>query len=268
MMIGEVLVAKTTTSAFSRYTRATVEAYTRYRLVGLSVGEPGSMKSTFWLTGPAPIVVLSFDRGMEGVVDRILRDVSPDKEVYVKEYEWLPTEDTSQQEAQELRDLYTEDYEHALQNARTVIVDKETDLWELFRYAEFGAPNDAPRNYPALNQRMRKLVNMAKQYDANVGFIEGLKDEWGEKVNKKTGAKGAASTGNRIRQGFGELDGLVHQVLYHSGVGPASWAIEVGKCRGTAGAELAGQTFTFSEIPDLPTFAQTLFPDSDESEWA
>lgn len=260
-------MTKKANNQFERYTRATIEAYTHHRLVGMSVGEPGSCKSTFWLTGPAPIVVLSFDLGMEGVVDRILRDIDPDKEVYVKEYEWLPTEDTSQDEAIELRDQYFEDYEHALQNARTVLIDKETDLWELYRYAEFGAPNDAPRNYPALNQRFRKLVNMAKQHNANVGFIEGMKDEWAQKVNKKTGAQGAASTGNRIRAGFGELDGLVHQVLWHTGVSPDSWTIEVGKCRGDNGADMAGNTFDHATIPDLPTFAQLLFPNSDESEW-
>lgn len=258
-------MSKKTPSAFDRYTRATVEAYTKHRLIGLSVGEPGSMKSSFWLSGPAPVVILSFDRGMEGVVDRILRDT--DKEVYVKEYTWMPTEDTGQQEAIDLREQYAEDYEHALQNARTIIIDKETDLWELYRYAEFGAPNDAPRNYPMLNQRFRKLVNMAKQYDCNVGFIEGMKDEWGSKVNKKTGAQGAAATGNRIRAGFGELDGLVHQELLHTGVSPDSWTIEVGKCRGDNGSAMANQTFSFSEIPDLPTFGQTLFPDSEPEEW-
>jgi hypothetical protein len=250
---------------FDRYTRATVDEYNIHRLIGLSIGEPGSRKSSFWLEGPAPIVVLSFDRGMEGVVDRILRDVSPDKEVYVKEYEWLPTTDTSQQEAINLRDQYTADFENAIQNARTVIVDTETDLWELFRYAEFGAANDAPRNYPALNQRYRRLINAVKSTNCNLGLIERCKDEWVSSVNKKTGAKGAVGSGNRIRSGFGELDGLVHQVLYHTGVGPDTWKIEVGKARGEAGADVAGQTF---DNIDFPTFSQMLFPCSDESEWS
>ena len=144
-------MTKKPTDQWSRYTRATVEQYTRHRLIGLSVGEVGSRKTSFWLEGPQPIVVFSIDQGLEGVVDRILREVAPDKEIHIKEYEWLPTEATSQEEAVELRDQFTEDYEHALQHARTVILDKETDFWELFRYAEFGVPNDAPRNYPALN---------------------------------------------------------------------------------------------------------------------
>jgi hypothetical protein len=205
------------------------------------------------------------DKGMEGVVDRILRESGLKKEVYVKEYEWMPTTDTSQQEAIDLRDGLTEDYEIAVQNARTVVMDKENDIWEMFRYAEFGSMNDTPRNYPALNQRYRRLINLAKATDVNVGFIAGMKDEWVKSVNKKTGAQGAVGSGNRIRAGFGELEGLVHQVLYHSGVGPETWAVEVGKARGEAGSEIAGQSF---ENLDFQTFAQTLFPSSDLSEWS
>jgi hypothetical protein len=250
-------------SPFSRYTRATVEDYTRHRLIGLSFGEPGSRKTSFWLEAPGPIVVMSFDKGLEGVVDRVLRE-NPSKEIYVKEYEWLPTLDTSQEEAIALRDEFTADFEHAIQNARTVLWDKENDVWELFRYAEFGAPNDAPRNYPALNQRYRRLINMPKATDINFGLVEGMKDEWGSKVNKKTGAQGAAATGNRIRSGFGELDGLVHMVLQHHGVGPNDWAFTVGKVRGPGGVAVAGETFPNLSFPE---FAQLVFPDSSPEDW-
>ena len=256
-------MAKVTASPFARYTRATTEAYTKHRLIGLSYGEPGSRKTSFWLEAPGPIVVMSFDKGLEGVVDRVLRD-NPSKQIYVKEYEWLPTTETSQEDAITLRDEFTEDFEHAIQNARTVLIDKETDLWELFRYAEFGAPNDAPRNYPALNQRYRRLVNMPKALDVNVGFVEGMKDEWGSKVNKKTGAQGAAATGNRIRAGFGELDGLVHLILHHHGVGQNDWAFTVGKVRGPNGVQVAGETLTNLTFPE---FAMTVFPDSSPEDW-
>src|SRR5438128_15529 len=134
------------TSPFARYSPAVDEV--KHRLIGLSVGEVGSRKTSFWLEGPGPIVVFSLDQGLEGVVNRELKN-NPGKEIYYKEYAWMPTEETSQDDAIALRDELTEDYEHAIQNARTVIIDKETDVWELFRYAEFGAPNDAPRNYPA-----------------------------------------------------------------------------------------------------------------------
>jgi hypothetical protein len=253
---------------WARYQKATVADYTRHRLIGLSVGEPGSRKTSFWLEAPGPIVVFSMDRGLEGVIDRILRD-SPDKDVYVKEYDWFPSEEAfTMEDAQAIREELTADHEHAVAHARTIIWDKEGDIWSLFRYAEFGNNdgkiNGTPLNYPALNQRYRRLINLAKSTSVNFGCIEGMKDEWGKSVNKKTGAQGAAATGNRIRVGFNELDGLVHLQLTHTGLSPADWGIAVGKSRGPGGHAVAGQNIgncTFQE------FSCLVFPDSDISEW-
>jgi hypothetical protein len=246
----------------------------RYRLFGASDGEAGSRKTSFWLEGPGPVAVLSLDQGLEGVVQRELRR-SPGKDIFVKEFEWAPIKEVDMQDdAQQLRDeieqLY---YDVCLPNARTVLFDKEGDFWGLFRYAEFGPDqNDAPRNYPALNQRYRKLINAAKGYGVNVGFINGMKDEWSSRT-KSNGQQGVASTGNRIRQGFGELDGLVHIVLHHSGLGPmqednivrpTDWNIKVGKARGPEGWKYAGTevgNMTFQE------FALLIFPDSEISDW-
>lgn len=258
---------KQASSEWARYKKASDAV--KPRLIGLSVGEPGSRKTSMWLEGPGPIVVFSFDQGLEGVIERY----QDDKDIYVKEYEWMPTEQTSQEDAQAIREEFTADFEHAIQNARTVLIDKETDLWELFRYAEFGAPKDSPLNYPALNQRYRRIVNMPKATSINFGLIEGMKDEWVPKVNKKTGAQGAASSGSRIRAGFKELDGLVHLVLYHKGLGPDTWALEIGKARGPGGFQIAGTELPYKlseEDDDVLSFAKfgtLVFPDTDETEW-
>jgi len=257
-------------SPFDRYERATIEAYKKFRIIGLSFGEPGSRKTSFWLEAPAPIVLFSFDKGLEGVVDRVLQD--EDKEIYVKEYAWNPRRDQDfQEQAIELRNTFEEDFDHAIANARTVIIDKETDLWGLYRYAEFGPEaNEAPRNYPALNQRYREMINKPKDTGINFGLIEGMKDEWGSIV-KKSGAQGAAATGRRLRSGFGELDGLVHVCLYHSGLGPDTWTVDVGKVRGPGAPDVANGSFPFKIDPQtnltFSTFAQLVFPDSAPSDW-
>lgn len=251
---------------FARYQRATKNDV-KQRLIGLSCGEVGSRKTTFWLEAPAPVVVFSLDQGLEGVVPNLLKNF-PDKEIYFKEYDWSPNpeEDLSalQEKATAIRDEFTSDYEHAIQNARTVVIDKETDVWELFRYAEFGAPNANPKDYAALNQRYRRLINMVKATDVNAGFIEGMKDEWVSRVNKKTGAQGAVGSGNRIRAGNSELDGLVHLVITHHGVGPDDWGLTVGKARGPGGHEIAGQTLPLLTFVD---FAQLVFPQSNPADW-
>lgn len=231
----------------------------RHRIIGLSMGEVGGGKTHFWLQAPAPIVIFSLDQGLEGVVEQF---VEQGKEIRVREYEWMPTEETSQEEAVELRDKFTAEYELAIQHARTVILDKETHVWELFRYAEFGAPNDAPRNYPALNQRYRRLINLAKATDVNLGLIQSMKDEWTTKTKADGGQKGF-KTGDRVAQGFSELDGLVHVVLTHRRE-QGKFFIDISKSRGPGGQDVWDQTFEGYSFSDL---AQLIFPSTNEADW-
>jgi hypothetical protein len=252
-------MAKTSVHPLSRFQKADQEF--KPRMIGRSYGEPGSRKTSFWLEAPGPIVVFSFDKGLEGVVERYQNE----KDIYVKEYDWSPTDDLSQDAAIEIRQEWIADFEHAIQHACTVVIDKETDLWELFRYAEFGAPNDAPRNYPQLNQRYRKYMNMPKATNINFGVIQSMKDEWVTRAKKDgSGDKGVA-TGRRIPVGFGELEGLVHVNLFHRGHSPASWSVSVGKVRGPNVPDVADQVF---ENPTFVDLAMLMFPGSSEGDWS
>jgi hypothetical protein len=248
----------------SRFVKADSEP--KPRIIGLSYGEVGTAKTSFWLGGPGPIAYFGFDAGLEGVVEAFQED----KDILVKEYEWNPTEDTSKEDAEALRDEFLEDYEAALQGARTVIIDKGTQLWEIMRYAEFGAMNDAPRNYPMLNQKMRKIINAPKALDINFGIIDGMKDQWVTKGKEGGGTKGV-NTGARVRKGFDEAEELVHVTLFHERV-DGEFRYTVGKSRGPGGHNVQDQTFTIENDVDamkeaFRTFAQLVFPDSDESDW-
>ena len=254
-------MAKNSNPLASRFERSL--GVVKYRLIGRSSGEVGTGKTHFWLGAPGPIVVMSFDQGLEGVA---LEEFGK-KEIYPIEYDWTPTDTLSQDEAKSLRDKWIEDFEHACKFARTVIIDKEDDLWELFRYAEFGEPNDAPRNYPKLNQLYRKYINLPKSTEINFGLIQGMKDEWKTVSKKKSSGEvvsAGAATGNRVAKGFGDLDGLVHINLHHRREGGA-FHIDVGKARGPAAMDVQDQSYsnvTFSE------FAQLVFPDSTEDDWS
>jgi hypothetical protein len=255
---------------FEGFTAA--DTFARQRIIARSLGEFGTGKTHFWLGAPSPTVVFSMDRGLEGVVEKFAG-----REIYYKEYNWSPVraakeEKTLQEQAIELRDQFLEDFERAVGIARTVILDKETDIWELFRYAEFGAPNDDPRNYPYLNSQYRDWINIGKESDCNMGFIQSMKDEWGSVINPKNGKKQGQATGRRIPQGFGELEGLVHMNLTHSwrlqkddeGNQRPVFVIEAGKTRGPGGFDVQGQTY---ENVTFAQFAQEVFPDSDPSDW-
>lgn len=265
-------MAKTPTDVLARFKKAQDERI-KQRIIGLSIGEPGSRKTTFWLEAPAPIVILSLDFGTEGVIQHVLEE-HPEKDIRIREYDWSIANrhdegDELQEKAIELRDQLTDDYEYALDHARTIVFDKETDVWEMFRYAEFGKPNENPRDYGPLNMRFRKIINLAKSSDINLGFIEGLKDEWGAKV-KKGGGDTFGKLGNRKRSGFFEAEGLMNVVFLHTGLSPDDWAIQVGKARGPNAMAVANQTFTSATFDHAPSFvdiATLLFPDTTEEDW-
>lgn len=227
------------------------------RLLIASSGAVGCGKTRFALTGPAPVVVLSFDQGTEGVVEEFREE--EDKEIRVINYDWAPTDedDFSQAMAIDLRDRYIEDFKVACANARTVVLDRETDLWSLFRYAEWGSPKgDMPKDFDKVNQRMRRYLQMPKKLTINFVAIQAEKDEWGG-ATKKTGAK--------VRSGFQETPGLMHVELYHERKA-GKYYTTVLKCRGKKEAvkNLADQQF---ENLDIPTLGQLLFADSDDSAW-
>lgn len=251
--------------AFSRYVKA--DDTTKQRIIGASFGEPGTGKTTFWLTAPGPIIIMSFDRGLEGVVEEFTKV----KDIYVDEYEWAPAAGVSldQQEAIDLREKFTENFEHAIQNARTVVLDKETDVWGLFKFAEFGvSEKGAPLNWDALKGRLRRLYNMPKATDINFGIIQGMRNEWVPQVNKNTGNKGITQSGIRIRNGMDDVEGLVHLNIEHQRIAvknePSRFVLNVGKSRGPGSRDVQDQTF---ENLTFPEFAQLVFPESKSEDW-
>lgn len=231
------------------------------RLIARSGGEIGSGKTYFWLGAPAPILVMSFDQGLEGVVEEFRKE--NDKEIRVAEYEWTPTRTTGKEEAEEVRDQFLIDYYEAITTFKTVVIDKETDLWKVFRYAEFGRDNNAPKDYPKLYADYRKFVNAPKPLDCNVGFIQGMTGVWGSRA-KADGTTSMFKTAERELQGCDEVDGLVHLTLFHRREA-GQFYIDVGKSRGPGGHAIQdttiGPNFSFSD------FAELVYPDTSSEDW-
>lgn len=258
-------MAKTTLSnKFDRYRKASLSDL-KQRIIAASFGETGSAKTSFWLSAPGPIVIQSLDQGLEGVIEPFLE---AGKEIYICEYE-SNTDALDQDAAIEQRDKFIEDFEHAVLNARTIVWDKEDQVYDLFKYAEFGAPSDNPSNYYPLFQRYRRLINLAKAGDVNFGLIQGMRTPWVPKVNKKTGAQGAAKAdGQRTRRGMAEVEELVHISIEHllepNEDGELTFKLKIGKARGPGGRDVQNTTLDFMSFP---AFATLVFPDTEESDW-
>lgn len=255
------------TNEWARFSKATPEV--RQRLVALSTGEVASGKTSFWLGAPGPIVIQTLDQGLEGVVEPF----TADKDIYVATYDL--GQEVGGEYTHELavlaRDKYIEDFEHAIRHARTIIWDRESDMWPMFSYAEHGSPDAfgaaTGKDWDKLKGGIRRLIAMAKASDVNFGIIEGMKNEWTSRINPKTGNKISSPSGNRIPSGMDDIDALVHITLHHrrETVNKAStFYIDVGKSRGPGGREVQDQTFSNLSFSEL---AQLIFPQSDESDW-
>jgi len=255
-------------SVWKGYDRASIASLPR--TIWLGSGEVGTGKTRFGLQMPAPILVQSLDKGMEGVVDQILAE-QPDKEIYVREYDWNPQADNfSQEVAIELRDKILADFEHGKKHARSILWDKETDIRAVFQYAEFGGPTNAGniKDYDRLNQRYFNLINGAKNVPGlNFGLIQSMKDEWQStdsgKVDQNTGKrkKEMSKTGRRIRAGFDRLDELVMTEL-HFVRENGEFSIMVGKCR--QNSSLMDQTIPACTYAELGAM---LVSGTEEGDW-
>ena len=246
------------TDQFARFVKA--DSPIKQRIIAASFGEVGTLKTSFWLGAPGPIVIQSLDKGLEGVVE----EYQALKDIYVAEYDWKIQTELSQEEAQELCATFEHDFEHALKHARTVVWDKETDVWSLFRFAEFG-PEEAgkPKDWDKLKQRLRRLVNMSKSTDVNFGLIQAMRNEWIPAINKKTGAKGIAQSGERIRAGMDDIEALVHVNIEHA-FEDDKFVMKVGKARGPGGREIQNTTLPAMTFPE---FAMLVFPESNPADW-
>ncbi len=270
-------MAKTTTQAYDPAANfSPAETEKAYRTILREVGERGTGKSRLIFTGPEPIFQFSFDQGEEGVVEEFAQT----KEILVRGYDWDPGKrDFSQDYAVELRDNYEADLAYAISAGAkhkkpfTIGLDKETDLWLLYRYAEFGGPSDAPKNYEELNRRYISMINSVKacRY-ANLILVQGMKDEWGTVVEVVNGQKKKKpyQTGRRVPSGFDRIDEIVFaEIMTHRENGSdfyfdfkASFDPEFGKCR--QNTQMSGQRIPACTLPELGTL---MIEGSTEEDW-
>lgn len=232
-----------------------------HRMIWRSFGPEKTGKNHFGLTGPGPIAIQSFDIGLEGVVEKFRAE---GKEVRRTEYEFDKNK-CEQDDAIEIRDRFVKDYEIALTKARTIQWDTETELWEIFRFAQFGKASDAPKDYVTLNAQYRDLIQRAYDSNVNLQLIQKVKEKWGtiKKVNREGRTVDSPyPTGEMEPTGFKEAGYIVQANIRHSWDKERGFVLNVLNCRqnmAVAGEELVNFSF--------PDFAQLVFPGTDEEDW-
>lgn len=238
----------------------------KHRLILNVQGLEKTGKNHFSFTAPDPIALLSFDLGIEGVIEKFNKK----KRIHVAEYELLAqpgvaTEAEVEKEATKLWLRVVSDLRDALASTsiRSVICDTGSELWELKRLSEFGKMSANIQHYGPVNADFRRIVRLPFDTDKNCIMIHKMKDEWVRGADGKSGKSGKLERAGMKDIGF-LLQGNLQTWKTNIDGGGTEFHGTMLDCRQNPeinGMDFAGEMLHFGQI------GMMVFPDSAPEDW-
>ena len=230
------------------------------RLSVAARGNEFTGKTYFSFTAPEPIAYFNFDMGHEGVIQKFAS-----KDIKQKKYHnpaGYIQEDVERMilEANPIWEDFLGSYNWAVDSGkfRTIVIDKEQDVYELVRLAKLGTLSNDELfrfQYGKTNKLMRDLLRRPSFTDnVNLILLQGVK----EKYSKK-----GKATGEMTGAGFKEVPSIVQVTLDFDRDGDSRW-FTVDKCR--TNDELHGEKFE-GDFMTFPMLATMAVPGSEEGDW-
>lgn len=248
-------------------------------------GETNTGKSEFAMSAPGPGIFLCVDRGFDGMLDNPNPPESRCNDYAFKVIQApLPTQ-AGQSDYLAYWKAFYEEYKKALANpdCKTVVLDGDSDTWELQRLAEFGKLTQIPSiMYVNVNAARRAMIARAWDSGKIVIATNKIKDEYvtkrddhGNVVLKADGKEERVKSGNLVRQGFDDQDYLWQIQIRHlykpAGVNkitkketPQQWGLKILKCKPNPqlqGMELWGNECNFAGLVSM------IYPNVPLSSW-
>jgi hypothetical protein len=244
------------------------------RLMMTISGPANTGKTEFALSAPGPGILLGLDRGVEGMLENPAPPSARNAENFA--FHIVPVPRPPQDvDFKVVWDAFYGKFRTAIEipEARTIVLDGDSDSWELQRMAAFGKLSKVPSiNYENVNAARKLMYNRA--YDSGKIFIATakVKKVYETQYNpdgtvKLTGAGNELRTwnGEYERQGFPEQDYLwqLHLLsLYDED--RKQFGVRITGCklsRDLEGTELWGDDCNFAGL------VQTILPDVPLSDW-
>jgi AAA domain len=160
-------------------------------MIGVDGRERGG-KNHFAFTAPDPIVLMDFDTGSEGVVEKFSDKRIIKSEPFITKPDELFDGDemAASKFAEEEWNRFYNSYVHVMTmpvgrwenkvaDARTVIIDTGTDMYSLLRLKEFGKLTKiSPFKYREVNTKMRDIFRHAERSNVNLIVLHRISAEW------------------------------------------------------------------------------------------
>lgn len=146
-----------------------------YRLVASVNGREKTGKTHFGLTAPEPIFFINVDIGTEGVLDKFQAE---GKKIYLYDVKVPKTvsKDYYAPMWESLKKVFQKVYQAG---TGSVIVDTDTEVYELARLAKFGKLSQVmPQHYTEVNNEYREILRLAYDSPMNSVFIHKMKAKY------------------------------------------------------------------------------------------
>ena len=245
------------------------------RLMIGSDGPAGSGKTEFALSAPAPGIGIFLDRGSDAVFDNPNPPPARQSDFGYKVIYVPKVQQTDQNGFMTYWQNFYKEYIKALENqdCRTVLIDGDSDSWELQRLAAFGKLTQIPSIlYTNVNAARRAMI--ARAYDSGKIIIATNKISREYRTLHNPDGSPLLKDGREVRewdgksyqrQGFSDQDYLWHiQIRHLYRAATNEWGVKIMKCKidpTLEEYELWGKDCNF------PGLVQTVYPHISPREW-
>lgn len=199
-------------------------------------GHRGKGKTHIGLTSPGPLAVFNLDIGLSGVVQKF----ASAKTIHVMDLRVPATQEDANREWNRFYAAWTAALKS--KDIRSIAVDTETELWELFRMARFGQlAQIMPYQYAPVNAEYARFLREILSTEKNLVLLRHLKPVY---INDKR-------TKDYEAAGFGGVEKIVEvvgEVWRDELEDGGAFNLSISKCRlnpGLDGETLSGDMASF-----------------------
>ncbi len=232
------------------------------RLIVRLGGREKQGKSTWSLTAPVPIAYHNLNNRVEHVLDRFVG-----RGIYEYRYDTLLAKEQAEWKYQ--WDKFRGDFARAVEHPdiRTIVIDTETDLWEMRRLAQWGRESSVPDQYGGLNKDIRNLYDSVAGTDKNLIVISEMKKKYITKiVRTRSGERELSEWDGSYEFAGWSNTGAKVEVNVEAVFDPKEKVFSTTVITCGVNALLAGKSFEGVES-NFPFLASAVFPDTAPDYW-